>query len=186
MVAASAKTCPHCGEKNPALTKRQTELTALIALALFAYTAFSIKSCSDEAAKPLQFELTPTGIKSIDQEIDTVEINNDNATLRINHDPLSSGQNDWNYIAAQTAKINRALLTKVQINKISIEYWSPANKFVWAFVRSDRQNLPANWQDLTYLEQFGFTQHSTPTLQINQWLCDFYAKYPSTNHACPP
>ena len=141
-----------------------------------------------DAPEQKDFSLTIEGIKSLDSSISSVGLTPQNATqdtyfveLVIKKDPFTGGAQDWNSISSEVYRFGKTLFEKPEIVRISIIFRSPENNnFEWAKVFIQRDKLPNNWQSLTYLEFFSFSDPIPGNIQAGKWLREFYEKYESS------
>jgi hypothetical protein len=131
---------------------------------------------------PTDFTLTEEGIKTLDSDINTVRlaVSRNQIDIDIIKDPFTGGAQDWNSIANTTYRIGKKLLTKLEVKTVTLVWWSSGEKPIdWARVILDREKIPTNWEELTYLQYFSSLKKLPGTVEAGQWLCDFYAKYES-------
>lgn len=182
-VANTAKTCPHCGIKNPGVTKKQMIFNGIMMIIMVLIIVITFTSNKKEE-KP--FEFTNEGIKGLSEDITNASIsknpkNDKNFIVEIdsNKNPFTGGAQDWNSIAMDSWRISKTLLT-YQVDKIDFVFRSPDNDNIdWARITIKANDLPKNWQNLTYLQFFSYSNPIPGTLETSDWLCDFYKKYES-------
>lgn len=145
---------------------------------------------SGEQAAPNSIEFTEAGIKSLDPDIISVNIdkqampNNPKSyavELEIKRDP-SNANNEWNYISqTYIHRIGSRLLDMQQVSRLRMVFISPSdgNK-QWAQVKISKKDFSGNWKELTYHQFFSRTDPDANTLQIKSWLCRYYSKYESS------
>lgn len=151
--------------------RTRTFIVSLLALVLM--------SC--EVSEPKEFAFTVEGIKSLHRNIVSVNLtpqaNNTDSYISeivIKKDPVMSGASDWNWIARNVFEISASLFARPEPAKITYIIRSPkSNNVDWAKVVIDRNNLPANWQKLTYLQFFGYCDATPGNALSGEWLKQF-------------
>ncbi len=132
---------------------------------------------------PTDFALTQGGIKTLDSNINAVRLSDSGSQIDIDvsKDPFTGGAQDWNSIANMTYSICNKLLSKQEVKTVTLVWWSSEDKPVdWARVILERDKLPANWPELTYLQFFSGLKKLPGTVEAGRWLCEFYSKYESS------
>lgn len=93
---------------------------------------------------------------------------------------LMGGSQDWNNVAMKTHKMCKELFSKPEVVKVGLNFKSTSNdNFLWARIEIDHKTLPANWNELTYLEFFSYVEPKAGSLETRGWLCEFYKEYSS-------
>lgn len=144
----------------------------------------------DSNKNKVDFPLNEAGVKTLNPKISAVNVASqvDGTSKRIeiqfSADPVIGGMAEWNSLAQDSHQIFQRLLTKPEVTRIFIKVVAPASKNLdWARISVDRESLPNNWQELTYLEFFAQTAPMPGTLQSWTWICDFYKSYQSAQPA---
>lgn len=151
-------------------------------------TMLAVTLIGCDVSEPKNFAFTIEGIKSISDSIALVslipQITKEGTYLveiGINEDPFTGGAQDWNSVSSEVFRIGKALLAKPETVKIHFTFKSPqSNNFDWARVFVQRDKLPQNLQNLTYLEFFSYSEPLPGNIQASKWLCEFYEKYESS------
>lgn len=135
---------------------------------------------------PRAFDLTPAGVKSLDAAIVDVEITSQpdgsasDVDITVSRDPALDGSRDWHGVAVQGHKLFAALLVKPEVSHARIVYISPSyTSFDWAQLAVRRADMPPGWAGLTELQFFSHLDAQAGTVEMGQWLCDFYRQYPA-------
>lgn len=145
--------------------------------------AVLVTACSSE---PIEFELTPEGVKSLSPKIVEVKITPQTdptqfyVSMEIKKEPFVGGAQDWNSVASEFDHLANQILTKSGVVRVRAEFAVLEPKQIgWAYVDLRTKDLPSDWRELSYLQRFSHVDVTPGTLQARAWLCDFYDQYSS-------
>jgi hypothetical protein len=139
-----------------------------------------------EAPPPANLLFTEEGIRALSPSIrDARLLPRDGDTPRtydvdiaIDKTPLGSGASDWNAVAHDIRSLSELLLRRPEPAHISFTFISPEQgNLKWARANVDRDQLPEDWQEQSYLKFFSAIQAEAATSSSREWLCDFYRQY---------
>lgn len=171
----------------------------VIGVAIFEPTPMNSQdSTSQKASQPIvqkhsyytDPKLTEESIKSVSPQIVSAEIYEqyagdnkglNNIDVHINTKAFWGGAQDWNGVSMTIFDLSKTMLQRKDIAKISYVVWNEDHTIDWARVEVDKKRLPENWSELTYLQFFSFCKPISGTVDAEEWLNEFYAKYSSAN-----
>ncbi|MDD2267048.1 hypothetical protein [Sulfuricurvum sp.] len=104
-----------------------------------------------------------------------------NVDVNIKSSVLWGGAQDWNGVAIRIFDLSKTLFKRSDIGKISFVVWNYDHTLDWARIEVDRTQLPNKWDELTYLEFFSHTKPMSGSVDAEEWLTEFYAKYNSAH-----
>lgn len=102
-----------------------------------------------------------------------------NIDVNIKSSVLWGGAQDWNGVAIRIFDLSKTLFKRSDIGKISFVVWNDDHTLDWARIEVDRTQLPNKWDELTYLQFFSYTKPMSGSVDAEEWLTEFYAKYNS-------
>lgn len=143
----------------------------------------TLAACSNEP-EPTLDQLTEAGVKALSEHIQSAKIeqqSNGHVAIRVEYsfDPVVGSGTDWNSLAVRSTELMRSAFANSAVDALTVDAVAPKyNNLHWAMV-SFKKDREANFKDTTYLQQFATAEVRAGTLQTQQWLCEFYASYPS-------
>lgn len=131
----------------------------------------------DDTVRALDSRITATSITPAASGLLNVEI-------ILKNQPLVGGGQAWNSLASTSDHLLKATYPSGKINRLSVVAIAPDNgNLDWARVEYSRQDLGAQWMELTYLQRFATSKAKPGTQEAAAWLCEFYGSYESARPA---